>query len=179
MRKALALGTLALAVAGSAFAATPATAADTTVTFTAGTPGGLSILPAAATVGVPVGNTVTATVATVITDLRVTSGTWAASAYASNFNLVGATTPSGTSQVPAANAKLYATSVTVAVPGTASVTNSHTDSASALVLSTTGQGFVTAATTNANVTTLAETLEIDVTGKALGAYSGTLSQTVS
>ena len=54
MRKALVLGTAALALAGSAFAAAPASAADTTVTFTAGTTGTtVSILPSAAVVGVP------------------------------------------------------------------------------------------------------------------------------
>jgi hypothetical protein len=181
MRKPLVLGTLALAVAGSALAAVPASAAagDTTVTFTAGTTGsGVSILPSAAAAGVTVGNTVTATLTSVITDLRIAGGSWTSSVSSSNYTLVGATTPGTTGTVPAASAKIYNTSATVTVPGTATLTNTHVDNGSALTLSTTPQTLMSATTTNVNVTTVASTLVIDVTGKDTGAYTGTLNQTV-
>ena len=67
----------------------------------------------------------------------------------------------------------------MAIPGTATITNAHPDLASALSLATSGQELVSAVTTNANVTTLLSTVQIDVTGKAVGAYSGTITQTVS
>lgn len=183
-RSALALGTASVAAAGAFFAA-PASAAalpgvgDTTVTFAVGTPGGLSILPPPAVVGVPVGSTVTGVMTSVVTDLRLAGGGWTDSISSSGFNLVGATSPSGDSAIPASSAKIYTTSASVAVPGTATITNVHTDLASALSLSTDAQELLHATTSNVNVTTLVSTLSIDTTGKAVGAYSGTVTQTVS
>jgi hypothetical protein len=182
MRKAILLGTAALAVAGAAFA-TPASAVplggDTTVTFAVGTAGGVSILPAPAVVALPSGNSEIGALTSVVTDLRVAGGGWTDTISSTDFALVGATSPSGTSLVPATAAKIYTTSATVAIPGTATITNLHTDLASALSLATTGQELLSATTTNANVTTLVSTLQIDVTGKAVGAYTGTITQTVS
>lgn len=181
MRKALLLGSLATALAGSTFAATPASAADTLVTFTVGTTGTtVSILPSAALVGVTSGDTVTGTMTAVITDTRIT-GTpgWTASISSTNFGLVGVSSPSGTSLVPATAVKVWATSATVSVPGTATVTNTRTSLASALSLSTLSQTLMTATTSNANVTTIAESVQIDVTGKDTGAYTGTITQTVA
>jgi len=180
MRKALTLGTLVLAVAGSAFAAAPASAADTTVTFTAGTSGTtVSILPSAAVVGVTVGNTVTGVMTATITDLRVAGGSWATSISSTDFALVGAASQTGASLVPATSAKVWNTAVTVAVPGTATVTNSFAALSSARTLSNTAQPLVSATTTNVNTTVLAQSLQIDVTGKNTGAYTGTITQTVS
>ncbi len=180
MRKALVLGTLALSVAGSAFAAAPASAADTTVTFTAGTTGAtVSILPSAAVVGVTVGNTVTGALTSVVTDLRVTAGSWTDTISSTAFNLVGATSPTGTATVPASAASIYNTSSVVTVPGTATVTDTHATALTALTLSGAGQTLLSATTTNANVVTIVSTLLIDVTGKATGAYSGTVTQTVA
>lgn len=184
MRKALALGTLSLAAAGAVFA-TPASAValpgvgDTTVTFAVGTPGGLSILPPPLVAGVPVGSTVTGVMTSVVTDLRLAGGGWTDTISASNFDLVGAASPSGTSSIPASAAKIYTTSASVAIPGTATITNVHSDLLSALSLDTTGQELLHATTSNINVTTLVSTFSIDTAGKALGAYSGTITQTVS
>jgi hypothetical protein len=184
MRKALALGTLSLAAAGAVFAS-PASAlplpglGDTTVTFVAGTPGGLSILPPPLVVGVPLGDTVTGVMTSVVTDLRLAGGGWTDTVSASNFNLVGALEPSGDSVIPASAAKIYTTSVSVAIPGTATISNLHTDLLSALPLSTTGQELLHATTSNINVTTLLSTFSINTAGKALGAYTGTITQTVS
>lgn len=180
MRKALVLGTLTVAVAGSALASAPAQAADTTVTFTAGVTGStVSILPSVAVVGVTSGSTVTGTMTAVITDLRVAGGSWSSTVSSTDFGLVGVASPSGTSLVPASSAKIWNTAATVSVPGTATVTNSHLDLASALSLSNSSQALVSATTANVNVTTLAQTVQIDVAGKATGAYTGTITQTVS
>lgn len=179
MRKALTLGTLAVAVAGTAFAASPASAADTTVTFTAGTTGNtVSILPSAAVVGVTSGNTVTGTMTSVITDLRASSGSWTAAISSSDFALVGASSATGASLVPASSASIYNNSATVTVPGTAVPNNLH-PSSSPLSLSSSAQALLSATTTNVNVTTVVSTLNIDVTGKNSGAYAGTLTTTVS
>lgn len=182
MRKALVLGTVASAVVAGALAAQPASAAagDTTVTFVAGTTGStVSILPSAAVVGVASGNTVTGAMTSVITDLRVAGGGWTDTISSTDFGLVGATTPSGASLVPASAAKIYNTAATVTVPGTATVTNNYTSSGAALALANTGQTLLTATTTNVNVTTVLSTIEINVTGKTAGAYAGTITQTVS
>ncbi|MCU1587398.1 MAG: hypothetical protein JWN31_891 [Frankiales bacterium] len=184
MRKALALGTLSLAAAGAVLA-TPASAlplpglGDTTVTFVAGTPGGLSILPPPLVVGVPLGNNVTGVMTSVVTDLRLAGGGWTDTVSSSNFNLVGALDPAGDSSIPASAVKMYTTSASVAIPGTATVSNVHTALDSALSLSNTGQELLHATTSNINVTTLLSTFSIDTTGKSLGAYSGTITQTVS
>jgi hypothetical protein len=184
MRKALALGTLALAVAGSAFA-TPASAvplpvgADTTVTFAVGTAGGLTILPTPLVAALPSGDAVVGVLTSVVTDLRLTGGGWTDTISSTDFALVGATEPAGTSLVPASSAKIYTTSAQVAIPGTATITNLHPDLDTALSLATTGQELVSATTSNVNVTTLISTLQIDVAGKETGAYTGTITQTVS
>lgn len=180
MRKSLVLGSLALAVAGSALAAVPASAADTTVTFTAGVTGStVSILPAPAAVGTTSGNTVTATIASTITDLRVAGGSWASTVSSSGFTLVGATTPGTAGTVPASSATIYNSTPVVAVPGTATVANPHSASGSALTLSGSAQPLLSATTTNANVVTYTSTVSIDVTGKTTGAYTGTITQSVS
>lgn len=183
-RRALALITLSVAAAGAGFA-TPASAVPlvdpgaTTVTFTVGLVGGVSILATPAVVGVPSGSSVSGLMTSVVTDLRPTGGSWSDSVSSTDFALVGATSPSGTSLVPAASASIYTTSASVAIPGTASVTNIHTDLGSALALSNTPQELVHATTSNVNVTTLLDTVSIDVTGKATGLYTGTITQTVS
>ena len=180
MRKVLTLATAALA-AGAAFAATPASAADTTVTFTAGVTGStLSIVPSPAVVGVTSGNTVTGLLSSVITDLRPTGGGWTDTISSTDFVLVGATDQTGANRVAASSAKVYSTSLTVAVPGTATVSDKgYVDSTHALTLSNSGQALLTATTTNVNTTTVASTLLIDVTGKTTGLYTGTLTQTVA
>ena len=182
MRKALVLGSVALAVAGTAFAAAPASAdtASTTVTFSTASTSLLTILPAAAAAGTTSGSTVTATFATVVTDTRTAAGNWTDVVSSSAYNLVGASSPTGTATVPASSAKIWTGTAVVTVPGTATTNlQGHIDAASALALTGTAQTLTTAATTNANIVTLNQNLQIDVTGKAVGAYTGTLTQTVS
>lgn len=183
-RRALALGVIGFALAGISLAPPAAAVADsgsTTVTFTAGVTGGLTILPTPAAVGVGAGNSVTGVIGGVITDLRVGGGTWTDTVTASSFDLVGATAPSvsdGT-RAPATAVSMWTTSATVAIPGTATITNNYPDAANALTLSGTGDELVSAVTSNVNVTTLVGGFTIDVTGLQTGAYLGTITQTVS
>lgn len=180
MRKALVLGTVTASALAVALTVSPARAADTIVTFTVGTTGStVSISPGAFVPGVGGTNYVDGTIVSVVTDLRTTAGSWTDTVSSTNFSLVGATSPSGTSLIPAASAKIWTPTTVVTIPGTATVSNSHTDLASARTLSTSAATLLSATTANANVTTLTSNLRIDTTGKVTGAYTGTLTQTVS
>lgn len=190
MRKALVLGSVAAVACGLTLAAAPANAAsgDTIVTFTVGTAGGLSVTPGVYVPGVGGSNTVTGTMATVITDLRGTNAGWVDSASSTNFTLAGATTPQTADgsliDVGAAaasttgKAKLYSTATVTSLPGTATITNTHTALASALSLSRTAATLLSATTSNVNVAALTNTLEIDTTGAANGVFTGTVTQSV-
>lgn len=183
-RRAVAVGVLALTLGGASLA-TPASAAlldsgDTTVTFTVGVVGGVSILPSPAVVGLPSGsNAITGALTTVVTDLRVDGGSWTDTVTTEGFSLVGATSPGSDAVVPPSKAKMWTTSANVSIPGTATIENLYTDADNALTLSSTGAELVSATTTNVNVTTLLSSILIDVTGKQTGAYTGTITQSVS
>lgn len=183
-RRAIALGAIAVAVSSVALAgpasAVVADSGDTTVTFTVGVVGGLSVAPAPAVVGLPSGsNAITGSLATVVTDLRVDGGAWTDTVSTDGFTLVGATQPGPDAVVAPSAAKMWTTSATVSVPGTATVENLYTDADHALTLSSAGSELISATTTNVNVTTLVSNLLIDVTGKQTGAYAGTITQSVS
>jgi hypothetical protein len=187
MRKTLLLGSVAAMAIGLTMTAVPANAAagDTLVTFTVGIPTvpTLSISPGAFVPGLGgtgSGGTTYAdgTIVSVVTDLRTTAGTWVDSVSSTSFGLVGATTPSGTALIPASSAKIFTPTTLVTIPGTATVT-SHADLASAVTLSGTAAPLLSATTTNANITTLTHTLRIDTTDKAVGLYTGTVTQSVS
>ena len=179
MRKPVVLGALAVALAGAAVAAVPASAADTTVTFTAGAVGNtVSILPSAAMVGVTTGNSVSGTMTSVVTDTRVAGLTWTDAISSTDFVLAGATSQTGANHVPAASALITNATPTVSIPGTATVSNTHA-AGSPLTLSNSPQTLLSATTANYNVVTFVSTVLIDVTGKSLGLYTGTITQTVS
>ena len=182
MRKTLLLGSVAAMAFGLTLTAAPAQAlggGDTLVSFTVGTVGGVSISPGLYVPGAAGTNTVNGTVASVVTDLRTGSNSWTDTVSTTDFTLVGATTPTGTALIPAASAKLWTPTALVSVPGTATITNDHATSGTALALSTTAATLLSAATTNVNVTALTHNLQIDTTGKASGLFTGTLTQTVS
>jgi hypothetical protein len=181
--RALSLATVAVALGGVAFAApasaVPLVGGDTTVTFTVGVVGGVSILPAPVAVGLPSGDAVTGTIASVVTDLRIAGGSWTNTVSSTDFALVGATAAAGDALIPASSAKMWTTQATVAIPGTATIENLYTSADDALTLSTAGAELVSATTSNINVTALLSSFSIDVSDKAMGAYVGTITQTVS
>jgi len=181
MRKALVLGSVAAMAFGLALTAVPANAAagDTLVTFTVGTPGGLSVAPGVYVPGVGGTNTVDGTVVSIVTDLRGTTAGWTDTVSSTDFSLVGVATPSGTSLIAATSAKIWTPTTVVTIPGTATITNTHTALGSALTLSNSAATLLSAATANVNVSTLTSNLEVDTTGKATGVFTGTLTQTVS
>jgi hypothetical protein len=182
MRKALLFGSVSAVALGMALTAAPASAAagDTLVTFTAGTTGStVSITPGVYVPGTGSANTVTGTIVSVVTDLRPSAGSWADTVSSTDYSLVGATSPSGTALIPASSAKIWTPTAVVTIPGTATVTNTHTALGSALTLANTSAGLLSATTANVNIATLTSSLQIDTTGKAAGLYTGTLTQTVS
>lgn len=182
MRKALVLGSVAAGALVLALAATPASAGsgDTLVSFTVGTTGTtVSISPGAYVAGVGGSNYVTGTIASTITDLRTTAGSWTDTVSSTDYSLVGATSPTGTALIPAGSARMWTSAAVVAVPGTATISNSYTSFAASLALANTAAPLLSATTTNTNTTAVTSNVQIDTTGKATGAFTGTITQTVS
>ena len=182
MRKTLVFGSVAATALGLALTAAPANAGtgDTVVTFNVGTVGStVSIVAGPYVPGTGATDVIDGTITSIVTDLRTGGGSWTDAVSSTNFNLVGATTPAGTSQIPVANAKIWTPTTTVAILGTSTVTNTHSALVSALTLGTSAVTLVSATTTNVNTVTLVSNLQIDTAGKASGQYTGTITQTVS
>lgn len=182
MRKALVLGATAVTVLGLALTAAPASAAagDTLITFTVGTTGStVSISPGVFVPGAGSATTADGTIVSVVTDLRTSAGSWTDTVSSTDFSLVGASSPSGTALIPATSAKIWTPTTVVTIPGTATISNSHTALGSALTLANSAATLLSATTANVNVATLTSNLQIDTTGKATGVYTGTITQTVS
>ena len=200
MRKVLAVSAVAAALVGSAAAASPASACalvagvdpcvgTTTVALNAGVISGvlsLTSTPAATLAGTsalasgPLG-------VTTISDLRgdataLTPSSWTFSMHATDFNLVGATTPGAAQTVTADKASVYLTTVPLAaILGTATYSSFPTTSGTALALNAdhTAKTVFSATTHNLNTTTFVPTLQVDTTGKTAGLYTGTVTQSVS
>jgi hypothetical protein len=180
MRKALVLGSVAATAFGLALAASPAHAGDTLVTFTAGVTGAtVSISPGVFVPGTGSATTAAGSIVSVVTDLRTTAGSWIDTVSSTDYTLVGATSPTGTALIPATSAQIWTPTTVVTIPGTATISNVHTALGSALTLANTGAALLSATTANANVATLTSNVQIDTTGKAVGVYTGTITQTVS
>ncbi|MGZ6804404.1 MAG: hypothetical protein ACXVFU_15270 [Nocardioidaceae bacterium] len=182
MRKALVLGSVAAGALVLALTATPASAGsgDTLVSFTVGTTGTtVSISPGAYVAGVGGSNYVTGTIASTITDLRTTAGSWTDTVSSTDYSLVGATSPTGTALIPASSARMWTSAAVVAVPGTATISNSYTSFAASLALANTAAPLLSATTANTNTTAVTSNVQIDTTGKATGVFTGTITQTVS
>jgi hypothetical protein len=182
MRKTLVLGSVAVVVVGLGLAAAPANAAagDTLVTFTVGVTGStVSIAPGVYVPGTGTATSADGTIVSVVTDLRTSAGSWTDAVSSTDYSLVGATSPTGTALIPATSAKMWTTTAAVTIPGTATINNTHTALGSALTLANSAATLLSATTANANVATLTSSLWVDTTGKATGAYTGTVTQTVS
>lgn len=176
MRRVLTVSAVLLATLASM---PTANAASTTVTFTVGIASGtLAIAPTPAVAGSTSGNTVTGTLASVVTDGRIAGGSWTDSVSATDFGLVGAIDQTGANLVPVAQATIYNSAAVVEIAGTAVVVNAH-DSSSPLTLSHTPATLISATTANVNVTAVTSVLTIGVANKTAGLYTGTVTQTVS
>jgi hypothetical protein len=179
MRKALALTTAAAAVAVG-LAATPAGAADTLITLPVGLGVETLAIAAPAAVVVP-GSPASATIATTVTDLRLSnSAGWTATIASTDLTLVGAATPiPAAATIPATTITAYTGDVNSTVPGLATITGEYL-AASPLTLSNTAANFVVAsARTNVNTAIYTATLNIPTAGKTAGVYTGTVTQSVS
>src|SRR4051812_4757171 len=183
MRKSLALAVATVSALGvGALVPTAANAAGSssqTVTFTVGTPGLLTIANAAGATVLTGTTTMSGTIPlTTVTDTRSSAGNWTVSASSSDFTLIGVAVSPG-STITASHATLQTDTPVVALPGTATVTDSHDTSGTPLALTTTAATLMTAATTNANIVTYNATVRVDTTGAANGLYTGTVTQSVA
>lgn len=175
MRKALALGTTALTLAGFAATAQPARAVDGTTTVALTVVDGvlaITTTPAAAGVNsqvVGTGRTFTAPLGlTTVTDTRATSTGWTLSASTTAFTL--STDPAVTIPANAATFSLLAAPTNTVGSNTYSNTATTTPSTGALT---------TATAAGINAATMTPVLHVAVPdAAAAGLYTGTVTQSV-
>ncbi len=177
MRKALFLASVA--VIGGAALATPASAADTIVTVPVGVSGLLALTAAPAATS-DLSDPAIATIATTVTDARVSGTGWVATISAEDFTLAGASSPGAAGTLPASSMKAYTGVVVPQVLGTATISSTFTNLASALSLSNSAQTLVSATSrSNINTAVYTTTLAIPTAGKTLGVYTGKVTQSVA
>jgi hypothetical protein len=183
MRKALALGTVALCLTGLAATAAPASAADVTTTFAVAA-GTLSVASAATTANLgtstssPLGTTVTGLLPKVtVTDSRGSLLGWTGSVASTAFT---ATVNATTQTIAASKAKAYivVTNGPTLVSGTAVPATTAIDPATGKVLGA-AQSFVTATTAGSNAVDYTPTVQVTIDSTVVAAtYSGTITHTV-
>ncbi len=178
MRKALAVGTAVSALA-LGLGATSASADSALVTLPVGL-GVETLAIAAPTAVVTPGSPASATIASTVTDTRLSNGAgWTVRISAQDLTLVGATAPGATETIPASTMTAYTGDVNPTVPGVASITGEYL-SGSPLALTNSLQSFVTAASrTNVNTAIYTATVNIPTAGKSAGVYTGNVTQSVS
>jgi hypothetical protein len=181
MRRRIALAVTAVTTAGLAALMPAAANADSVaVTATVGTLSGVLSVTTAPVAFTGSGSTLTSTpTATTVSDARLTTGLgWTLKVDMTDLTLVGATTQTSATTIPAGSVKMTTTTPIVAVPGTATVSDSYVSTA--LPLSNTAQTLMTATTSNVNTVTFIPTYTLTVpAGTTSGAYSGTFTETVS
>lgn len=178
MRKVLAGVLAALATTGFAVAAAPARAADTLVTLPVGVAVEALAIAAPAAIVTP-GSPATATIASAVTDTRLSGSGWTVSISATALTLTGATSPGTAGTIPANTITAYTGTVLPDVLGTVTIASPYT-SAAPLTLSGVPQSFVTATNrTNVNTAAYTATLRIPTAGKTTGVYTGTVTQSVA
>lgn len=180
-RLTVAAGTAALALAGSVFAAAPASAQSVTFTLAGGSlsiaePTGAAVLTPASGLAGLTGTTVAGSLGnTVVTDNRAGIVGWAA-------KITGTTAfTNGNTTIPVTAAKAYVPS-TITTTGTVLATaGTYVDAATGLALSSAAQNLVTAtAVVGNNTAAFNPSLSITIPGDATaGAYTGAVTQTVA
>jgi hypothetical protein len=167
---------VAVAAAGVALglAATPASADTALVTLSVGLDTNTLSIAAPTAVVVP-GDPATATIATTVSDLRLSGGNWTATISATDLTLTGTS-----ETIPATSMTAYASVTTAPLLGTATLSTPYASSSSTLALTNTAQPFVsTTARSNANTTIYNTIVSIPTTGKTAGVYTGNVVQSVS
>lgn len=177
MRKALLMGTVALAVVGGL--AVPANAADTTTTFSL-TAGALNLTaPASAALGTgAIGAPVTATLGSVsVNDSRgALVAAWTATTVSSDFTTGGGT---AAETIGKANVK-YWSGLATGSSGTSLATPGQLSALDAVALDTAKTAFSLTAGVGNNSSTWAPTLIVNVPGSAVaGNYTGIVTHSVA
>lgn len=176
----LAASTAALALAGSVFAAVPASA-STGVTFTVNA-GALTITEPAgpASLGsvtsTPAGTTTSGSLgSTTINDARGSLAGWSLSVASTDF-----TTSAPVHTIAAGQAVMYLPTPATVTAGVAVVTNTHVAAGTGLGLANSAAAFMTAVTTGSNTVTYNPTIQVTLASTVVaGTYTGTVTQTVA
>ena len=177
MRKALAVCTASAAVV-LGVASQPATAADTLVSLPVGLSSTTLSIAAPVAVVTP-GEPAAATIATTVTDLRLTGTGWTVTIASTDLVLAGASTPGADGTIAASTMSAYTGDVEPTIPGVATIAGEYLVG-SPLALSNTAQSFLSATgRNNINTAIYTATLNIPTTGKTQGIYTGTVTQSVS
>lgn len=184
MRKALLVGTVALAAAGFALTGSPAQATSVTFSLTGGSLAVTEPSAAAALTGGGIGSIAGTALtgalgSTTVNDTRGGITGWT-STIAQTTALSNGTGP-GTTTIPVGNTKAWVSGAIVPT-GTAVVTSgTYVSQATGLALSGTAQNFVTAtAVVGVNSATFNPQIAVTVPSDAtVGNYSGVITQTVS
>lgn len=183
MRKAYFVAAVAMAAAGLALTSSPAQATSVTFTLTGGPlsiaqPGTTASLGAGGTADLLTnlaGSAITGALGTTtVTDNRGGVTGWTTTIATTAFT-------NGTASIPAANAKAWV-SAPIVPTGIAVVTaGTYVSQATGLVLSTTGQNFVTAsAVGGVNAASFSPSIAVSIPTDAIaGTYTGAVTQTVS
>ena len=175
MRTTLALGATALTAASLVLAA-PASADSATVVLAVGLDNPTLSITAPLAV-VTAGSPASATIATTVADLRLTGTGWTATIAATDLAMTGVT-PATSNTIAATSMTAWTGNVTPALP-TVTINGEYTSGAP-LTLSTSAQTLLTATgRTNVNTSVFTTTLSIPTTGKDVGVYTGTVTQSVS
>jgi hypothetical protein len=177
MRKPLALGAVALAAGAVALTAPQAQAADALVTLAVGLDTPTLSITAPTAVVVP-GSPASATIATTVTDLRLSGTGWTSTISSTDLTLQNLASPGAAQTIAASTITAYTGNVEPVLP-TVTISGEYT-SASPLTLSNSAQTLLTATSrTNTNTAIFTTTLSIPTTGKTAGVYTGTVTQSVS
>ncbi|MCW2679570.1 MAG: hypothetical protein JWM62_971 [Frankiales bacterium] len=177
MRKAL-ICTSAVAAVAVALVAQPAQADSALVTLPVGLANPTLSIAAPLAVVTP-GDPATATIASVVSDLRLSGTGWTVTIAAEDLKMAGVTDPSNDQKIPASTMTAYTGDVESTVPGLVTIAGEFTAS-TPLPLANTSKDLLTATSrTNVNTAAFTTTVKIPTTGKTQGIYTGIVTQSVS
>lgn len=167
-------------VLGAALATPAAAGVDTLVTVPVGASGLLAITALPAAVVEP-GTPAIATIATTVTDARLSnSAGWVATIASTDLTLAGVSSPGAAGTIAASTMTAYTGVVVPNLVGTATLSSPFTSAGSGLTLSNAAQTLVSATSrSNLNTAVYTTSISIPTTGKTVGIYTGTVTQSVA
>lgn len=172
-----ALAAAAAACVALGLAAVPAQADSAVVTLAVGLDTPTLSITAPLAVVTP-GSPASATIATTVSDLRLSGTGWTSTISSTDLTYVGVASPGAAGTIAASTITAWTGQVTPALP-TVTINNEY-ESGTPLTLSGSAQALVVATgRTNVNTSVFTTSLSIPTAGKTAGVYSGTVTQSVS